>query len=135
MKRAFSLFVIILFVFACEKKEDKFDTLKTEVFAIHDEVMPKMGELMSLKKKILDKVEVSANPDELRGIALSLEKAQEGMMSWMNDWSKNSTPHVNNESTEEEKMTFINAEIVRVKKVKEDINGSIAAAKKALENN
>lgn len=135
MKRAFSLFVIILFVFACEKKEDKFDTLKTEVFAIHDEVMPKMGELMSLKKKILDKVEVSANPDELRGIALSLEKAQEGMMSWMNDWSKNSTPHVNNESTEEEKMTFINAEIVRVKKVKEDINSSIAAAKKALENN
>ncbi|KOF03905.1 hypothetical protein AWW67_15465 [Roseivirga seohaensis] len=135
MKRAFSLFVIILFVFACEKKEDKFDTLKTEVFAIHDEVMPKMGELMSLKKKILDKVEGSANPDELRGIALSLEKAQEGMMSWMNDWSKNSTPHVNNESTEEEKMTFINAEIVRVKKVKEDINSSIAAAKKALENN
>lgn len=135
MKRAFSLFVIILFVFACEKKEDKFETLKTEVFAIHDEVMPKMGELMSLKKKILDKVEGSANPDELRGIALSLEKAQEGMMSWMNDWSKNSTPHVNNESTEEEKMTFINAEIVRVKKVKEDINSSIAAAKKALENN
>tara|TARA_A100000171_G_C2129695_1_gene145881 strand:+ start:475 stop:882 length:408 start_codon:yes stop_codon:yes gene_type:complete len=135
MKRAFSLFVIILFVFACEKKEDKFDTLKTEVFAIHDEVMPKMGELMSLKKKVLDKVEGSANPDELRDIALSLEKAQEGMMSWMNDWSKNSTPHVNNESTEEEKMTFINAEIVRVKKVKEDINSSIAAAKKALENN
>ena len=48
MKKAISLLVIVLFVFACAKKEDKFETLKTEVFAIHDEVMPKMGELMTL---------------------------------------------------------------------------------------
>ncbi|KYG83304.1 hypothetical protein [Roseivirga echinicomitans] len=134
MKRALSLLVIILFVFACAKKEDKFETLKTEVFAIHDEVMPKLGELMSLKKKVLDKANASENPDELRDIALSLEKAQEGMMKWMNDWGANSTPHVNNESTEEEKMAFINAEMERVKKVKEEINSSIAAAKEALKN-
>ncbi|WP_323755245.1 hypothetical protein [Roseivirga sp.] len=134
MKRVVSLFVIVLFVFACAKKEDKFETLKTEVFAIHDEVMPKMGELMSLKKKVLDKVEGSENPDELRDIALSLEKAQSGMMKWMNDWGTNSTPHVNNESTEEAKLTFINAEIEKVKKVREEINSSIAEAKKALNN-
>jgi len=134
MKRVVSLFVIVLFVFSCAKKEDKFETLKTEVFAIHDEVMPKMGELMSLKKKVLDKVEGSENPDELRDIALSLEKAQTGMMKWMNDWGTNSTPHVNNESTEEAKLTFINAEIEKVKKVREEINSSIAEAKKALNN-
>ncbi|WP_339608636.1 hypothetical protein [uncultured Roseivirga sp.] len=134
MKKAISLLVIVLFVFACAKKEDKFETLKTEVFAIHDEVMPKMGELMTLKKKVLEKVASGTNPDELRDAALNLEKAQEGMMKWMNEWSANSTPHVNNESTEEEKMTFINAEIERVKKVKEDINSSIAEAKEILKN-
>jgi len=134
MKKAISLLVIVLFVFACAKKEDKFETLKTEVFAIHDEVMPKMGELMTLKKKVLEKVASGTNPDELRDAALNLEKAQEGMMKWMNEWSTNSTPHVNNESTEEEKMTFINAEIERVKKVKEDINSSIAEAKEILKN-
>lgn len=134
MKRVLSLFAIILIVFSCTKKEDKFETLKTEVFAIHDEVMPKMGELMSLKKKVLERVEGNENPDELRGVALRLENAQEGMMKWMNDWSVNSTPHVNNESTEEEKMAFINAEMERVKKVREDINSSIAEAKEILKN-
>ncbi len=134
MKRALSLLVILLFVFACAKKEDKFETLKTEVFAIHDEVMPKLGELMSLRKKVLEKADGSQSPDDLRDIALGLGNAQEDMMKWMNDWNVNSTPHVNNESTEEEKMTFINAEMERVKKVKEEINSSIAAAKEALKN-
>ncbi|MGW8122749.1 hypothetical protein ACV07N_08810 [Roseivirga echinicomitans] len=134
MKRIFSLLVIVLFVFACAPKEDKFETLKTEVFAVHDEVMPKMGELMSLKKQVLEKAEGSSNPDELRDVALRLENAQAGMMKWMNDWGTNSKPHVNNESTEEEKMAFIKAEIEHVNKVREDINSSIADAKKILNN-
>ena len=135
MKRVLSLFVITLLVFSCEKKENKFETLKTEVFAIHDEVMKeKWRELMPLRKKVLERVNGSTNPEEVRNVALDLEKAHEGMIKWMNDWDANSTPHVNNESTEEEKMTFINAEIERVKKVKEDINSSIAEAKEILKN-
>lgn len=132
MKKFLPLLVLFL-AFACAKK-DNGDALVNEVLNIHDEVMPKMGELMSLRKKVLDKVEGSSSPDELRDIALRLEEAQKGMMLWMNDWSKNSAPFVKNETTQEEKMGYLNAEKERVTKVKEDINNSIAEAKEALKN-
>lgn len=132
MKKFLPLLVLFL-AFACAKK-DNGDTLVNEVLNIHDEVMPKMGEVMSLRKKVLDKVEGSTNPDELRDIALRLEDAQKGMMLWMNDWSKNSAPFVKNETTQEEKMDYLNAEKERVTKVKDDINNSIAEAKEALKN-
>ncbi|PIQ46979.1 MAG: hypothetical protein COW03_17675 [Cytophagales bacterium CG12_big_fil_rev_8_21_14_0_65_40_12] len=132
MKKFLPLLVLFL-AFACAKK-DNGDALVNEVLNIHDEVMPKMGELMSLRKKVLDKVEGSSSPDELRDIALRLEEAQKGMMLWMNDWSKNSAPFVKNETTQEEKMGYLNAEKERVTKVKDDINNSIAEAKEALKN-
>jgi C4-type Zn-finger protein len=132
MKKTLALLTLFL-VFACVKK-DNGEALVNEVLNIHDEVMPKIGEVMSLRKKVLDKVEGSTNPDELRDIALSLEEAQQGMMLWMNDWSKNSAPFIKNEATEEEKMNYLNAEKERVTKVKEDINNSIAKAKEALKN-
>uniref|UniRef100_UPI0040477FD4 hypothetical protein n=1 Tax=Roseivirga sp. TaxID=1964215 RepID=UPI0040477FD4 len=119
MKKTLALLTLFL-VFACVKK-DNGEALVNEVLNIHDEVMPKMGEVMSLRKKVLDKVEGSTNPDELRDIALRLEDAQKGMMLWMNDWSKNSAPFVKGETTQEEKMDYLNAEKERVTKVKESI--------------
>jgi hypothetical protein len=130
MKKIIALLAIFLFC-ACTN-EDKGVALVNEVLDIHDEVMPKIGEVMSLRKEVLDKVEGSENADELRDIAQSLEKAQKGMMTWMNDWSQNSTPFVNNETSEEEKMDFLKAEKERVIKVKEDINNSIAKAKEVI---
>jgi hypothetical protein len=130
MKKLLFLFSFFL-VFACNQN-DNGKALTDEVLNIHDEVMPKIGELMSLRKKVLDQVEGSSNPDELRNIALELDEAQKGMMQWMNDWSKNSAPFVNGETTKEEKMAYLNAEKERVNKVKEDINNSIEKAKAVL---
>ena len=132
--RVLPLFLMLLVVFACDST-DSFEEKKAEVFEIHDEVMPKMGELMSLKKKVLDKVNESENPDELRDLALKLDQAQEGMMVWMRQWSANAAPHENGETTEEERMDFLNSEMEKVKKVREDINGSIAEAKKVVDDN
>ncbi|MFT7382339.1 MAG: hypothetical protein ACI9Z3_002233 [Roseivirga sp.] len=133
MKKTLALLALFL-VFACAKK-DNGEALVNEVLNIHDEVMPKIGEVMALRKKVLDKVEGSTNPDELRDIAKSLEEAQQGMMLWMNDWSKNSAPFVNNEKTQEEKMDYLNAEKQRVTKVKDDIEKAIKEGKAAINKN
>jgi len=136
MKKIIALFLLSSIVIACDSSEktNAFETKKAEVFEVHDEVMPKMGELMSLKKKVLDKVNESENPDELRDLALRLDKAQEGMMVWMRQWSASAAPHENGETTEAEKMAFLDAEMDKVKKVKVDIDSSIAEAKEALKN-
>lgn len=130
MKRILYILSVFL-IFACAKNDNS-EALVNEVLNVHDEVMPKIGEVMSLKKKVLDKVSDSGNPDELRDIALSLEQAQQGMMTWMNDWSKNSEPFVKNQKSHEEKMDYLNSEMERVTKVKDDINSSIKRAKEAL---
>ncbi len=61
------------------------EQLYDEVITLHDEVMPKMGELMKLKN-LLEEAEV---PEEMQAdatqAAQSLENAHEGMMVWMSD--------------------------------------------------
>lgn len=110
-----------------------------KILDVHDEVMPKLGEVMNLRRKILDKATEmeSDNPQnesltDLRDLAAELDAARKGMMNWMNDWAKTKTPHVSGESTKDEQKAFFAAEMERVTKVKDDINSSIAAAKDVL---
>lgn len=138
MKKISVLLLIVLFTFSCSGGFDR-EAETDKVFAIHDEVMPKIGEVMNLRKKLLDKVtEIDSTDmdreylDELRSLAATLESARKGMMTWMNDWSKNAKPHTEGTSTEEEQKAFFTSEMERVTKVKEDINNSIENAKKAL---
>jgi len=136
MKKVFALLLVALFTVSCGGGFDR-EAARDKVIDVHDEVMPKLDEVMNLKKQVLAKAtEVSATEsktaDELRDLAAELESARKGMMTWMNDWSKTSTVHVKGESAEEEQKAYFAAEMERVTKVKEDINSSIAAAKKVL---
>lgn len=138
MKRLLGVFIILFATFSCgngfdPKAEEK------KVLDIHDEVMPKIGEVMNLRKKVLalateleSKDSSDANIDSLRDMALDLDNARKGMMQWMNDWSKNAKVHVNGQSTVDEQKAFFASEMERVTKVKDDINNSIAAAKEVL---
>lgn len=134
MKKLFSILAVLLAFSACSESESTKDKVD-EIFLIHDEAMPKIGELMSLKKQVLSKAQEVENPDSLRGIANDLEKAQQGMMTWMNEWASNSQPYVNEEANKDEIEAYLKAEKEKVTKVREDINNSIAAAKKVLEQN
>lgn len=138
MKKFSAFLLVAFFTFSCGGGFDrKVETDK--VFAIHDEVMPKIQEVMDLRKKTLDKAKSLDATDlsnkeltDLRMLAAELENARKGMMTWMNDWSKNAKPHTEGTSTEEEQKAFFASEMERVTKVKEDINNSIEKAKKAL---
>ena len=133
MKKIFAILLLVLAVASCGgfDTEAKVD----EVLDVHDEVMPKMGEVMNLKRKILDQAQSQTDSiamNELRAIAKDLDEANNGMMVWMREWSKNAKPHINEQSEIELRKAFFEEEMEKVTKVKEDINGAIAAAKAAL---
>jgi len=137
MRNYLFLLSFSLFAFgACSPKGLNVDQEVNAIFDVHDAVMPKMGELMILRKQVLDDVNKEGISEEeqaeRRDLAKALEEAQKGMMLWMNDWSKNAKPHINGETTTDEQRAFFDSEMQRVTQVKEEINGSIAAAKQLL---
>ncbi|WP_422355283.1 hypothetical protein [Roseivirga pacifica] len=138
MKKVLAVLAIFVFAVACGESYNTQEHID-KVFNVHDEVMPKMGEVMALKKQALAKAKEieQANGDStqvasFRNLALRLDQANEGMMVWMRQWQANAQPHINEETTVEERKAFLNSEMEKVEKVREDINSSIEAAKSAL---
>lgn len=134
MRRIFTLLTVLAIV-SCGAESFDIEAETDKVLDIHDEVMPKIGQVMNLKKEVLAKAsEVSDEAaDELRDLASDLEEAQEGMMQWMRQWGEVSKPHLNGETTTAEVKSFFKDQIEKVTEVKDKINSSIAAANKALE--
>ena len=132
----FSLFAISFLTISCkgEKIEDN-QQLKDEVIAIHDEVMPLMGQLRSLRQEILDKSATLEQEDSvlnaekiahLNGLAEQLDQAFEGMFVWMRQFDSNFT------GTEEELKSYLLDQKVKVQEVNEDIKTALSAAKEEL---
>lgn len=131
-----SILLLTLFINGCKQDQvDENQMLKQEVIDIHDEVMPRMGELRSLKKSLLEKVEVleaasadanATDIERLRGYADDLEDAFEGMFVWMRQFQSNF------EGTEEEVHQYLLEQKILVEKVNRDIKSSIENAKKEL---
>lgn len=140
MKNIFKIFGSFLFlaliVSSCKQEQvDENQVLKQEVIDIHDEVMPRMGELRSLKKSLLEKVEqlgaedAEENAEEIKRLQVyadNLEDAFEGMFVWMRQFQSNY------EGSEEEVYEYLLEQKVLVEKVNRDIKSSIENAKKEL---
>ena len=134
MKKLFSILTLILFITACGGNSFDADAEMNKILDVHDEVMPKIGEVMNMKKKALEKAgtmeeEAAA---ELRDLAQRLEEANSSMMSWMREWSGNYTKIMESEDLEAQKEWFAK-EMEKVQEVKEKINSSLEEAKKELE--
>lgn len=133
--------ILLLFAaMACGGEKAAHEAMKSSVLEVHDEVMPKMGQLMKLKEQLLSKAGEMAENDsaderitELRGLANELESAHEGMMTWMHQWSENAGPYTSGTAPSEEITAFYKAEQKKVNRVKAHINGSIEKAQKALQ--
>ena len=119
MKYLLLFTLTILLLPSCREKSP----LEIEVMAIHDEVMPKMGDL-HVAKKSLRKLIVDTNTDSLNTIILDLitdlDNADEGMMSWMHDYK---VP-----GKDPEKTIYLEKEKVSITKVKNDMLNSLKAA-------
>jgi len=83
-------FLFISFVaYSCA--ENKIEVLHKEIMAVHDDIMPKTGEIsylyLSFRKKMETDSSISINQrKELSEQADDLEKAEDEMMTWMNDF-------------------------------------------------
>jgi len=121
----------VLMLGCTTEKKDPNDELRREVIEIHDEVMPLMGNLKSLKTKVLEKsslISQSTSPDpdkiqNLNQLATELDSAFEGMFVWMrqfkSDYEGMSSDEINRYLLEQKE---------KVEKVNIDIKNAIASA-------
>ena len=132
MKNLTLLTAIILLAACGPSKKEELQTLKSEVMAIHDEVMPKMGELRRTRKDLLLQADslMETNPERaamLTTVADEIGNANEGMMQWMRAYE----PEF--EGTDEEIKQYLEDQKVAIQKVKDDMNGSLQKGKGVLE--
>ncbi len=120
MKRLLIFLCLISLISSCREKS----TLEQEVIAVHDEVMPKLGELNKDRKglqSILKSTTDESIKTELLTAITALEKADDGMMDWMSDWKVPSEPT--------EQKAYLEKEMIRITKVKTDMLESMKNAK------
>lgn len=130
----FALSFVLLVGCNSEKKEQA--ALFEEVMSLHDEVMPKMGNLRSLAGKLSDRADSlaldslndnQAQTNEIRDLSKRLKDANEGMMEWMRQFEQveESTPHG-------EVMQYLMEQRRQIQKVRDDMINSESEAEKYL---
>ncbi|MGB5170043.1 MAG: hypothetical protein WBN69_01290 [Eudoraea sp.] len=138
IRSKFFLFILFLtFISACKDSPQKSDTPSQmkEVMAIHDEVMPKMGDISKLVATLKSKVDTTENGKAYEKAMIDLQNAHKEMMDWMRGFGDrfNSDEILNDAALSPEKLKWLEEEEQKIKKVKEDINSSIKNAEKLLE--
>ncbi|WP_461533901.1 hypothetical protein [Sinomicrobium sp.] len=136
----FSLLSVIAFTatISCSDKAseevNKYKELYQEIIAVHDEVMPKMGELNKLSKTL--KEETDSVSSSHTGILDSLKLSHTTMMDWMKDFSEK-FPYGTDplqKTTEElqRDIELLKTEREEVNKMRDLIEESMAKAQKAI---
>ena len=131
------LLKILIFglLLACQpaQKDEKvdLDSLKDEVFEIHDEVMPKMGDLRKTRKNLMtlaDSIIVSdsTRASNLLELAGQIEAANESMRQWM----RNFDPDF--EGTYEERLNYLNEQKGSITQVRKEMLESLEAGQAKL---
>jgi hypothetical protein len=141
MSRLISRIIFLCFITSlagCESNsKDQNQELKQEVIDIHDEVMPLMGDLKSLKKKIDEKNILISQSDpenidkikELENLSSDLDSAFNGMFVWMRQFQSSY-----DDMSKDEVQTYLLEQKEKVEKVNRDIKKALTAAKKELES-
>ena len=115
------LFLCLVGLFtSCGEKS----TLEKEVMAIHDEVMPRLGELNKDRKglqSILKNTTDESVKTTLQEAITAIEKADDGMGEWMEEYKVPIDPIAQED--------YLKDEMIRITKVKTDILESMKNAK------
>lgn len=84
MKKYIALSLLLL---GCSQAEEKLsEELQAKVLGLHDVLMPKTEQIVSLKTK-LDSLSTGADSTHVRKLISSLDKADKSMMDWMHQFS------------------------------------------------
>ncbi len=133
----------ILFSCGNSGQQETIDKTEKEVFAVHDEVMPKIGEIMKLRKELnqLISTEDSLAATSASATVLSDEKKTQAallsrqlgeadslMMAWMNGYNADTLKKLESADA----LRYLEQEKGKVNNVKEKISSSIANARQFL---
>ncbi len=81
------LVAVCLLLVGCAQAEEKLsEELQTKVLELHDVLMPKTEQIVSLKSK-LDSLSTGADSTHVRTLIRSLDNADKSMMDWMHQFS------------------------------------------------
>lgn len=129
------LFISSMVLVSCEEKAKEPDLLYEKVMAVHDEIMPKMGDIMKLKKQLKEKVAELNASTEVDSVKISslemaiadLDNSHEEMMGWMRQFNRDYEGMVN-----EEILKYLNDQKARIEKVGEVTAAAIQNAQEQL---
>jgi uncharacterized protein YicC (UPF0701 family) len=127
-----------MLVFACANPLIEANkAMRAQIIGVHDEVMPKIGQLMSLEKKALAQADslfaqdstATTDIEAMRSLAGQLNQAHEGMFIWMRQYSLEEEG-----KTPEELKTYLDEQLVKVNQVNSDIKAALEQAASKLKD-
>ncbi len=130
-----TLLALLLLVAACGKPTNQVNeegsesqeegnpnqALYDKVMDLHDEVMPKMEDIYKIQSQIKEKIADSPNmvkerKEALEQMALQLDAANKAMMDWMHQFQP-----LPDSADQEEARAYLEAQMEKIKKVKEEM--------------
>lgn len=120
-------------------QQEAIDKAEKEVFALHDEVMPKIDDIMKLRKQISQRITAldsavtstdQTNKEKEQAIRLNrqLSEADSLMMTWMSGYNGDTLKQLEPADA----IRYLEQEKQKITDVKQKINGSIEQATKYL---
>lgn len=117
-----------------EHKEEPAKNQMAEVMAIHDEVMPRMGEIAKLVGELKPMVDSTAQGQKYEAAVEELQIAHKSMMDWMQNFGNRFDPDeiLHGKELTEQKQEWLDEEEERVRALRDQINSSIEKAEAVL---
>lgn len=120
-----------ILVFSCQ--DNKIDLLHEEIMSVHDEIMPKTSKISYIYLAFREKMENDSTISnklrkELALHAVDLEKAEDEMMVWMNDYT--SPQKLAAIKSKNEIITYLNEQKIVISNIKIHTETSLKMAEK-----
>jgi hypothetical protein len=131
MKKVITLIsFVVLFQNCGEKKntEQVSDSSVESIMAVHDGLMAKMSEMMSLQTSLDSLAKISADSVNLKSLSHDLQLSDNAMSDWMSGYSLDSV----NEKKGDDLKAYLETQSKKISEVKSVTDSSIEKAKKAL---
>jgi hypothetical protein len=139
MKKYLLTVTALFFIYGCDSnaEKDKITGLESEVLTIHDEVMPKMDEIMTLKSQLSKKIQamdslqnegissITFAEERIKAVDLNqkLNESDKLMMKWMHEYRGDSAKKLKSDQAlayfEKEKEKILNVKQTTIKSIQE----------------
>lgn len=124
MKQIWLVLLVFGLMFSCQQPEKP--SLRDQVMTVHDEVMPKMGELQKAQKsfqQLADSLAAdSAQSARYRELADQMEVANQSMWDWMHQFNRNM------EGSDEEVQAYMEEQLQAIEQVRTTMLQALATA-------